>query len=154
MLFSTVALAELGALFVPLTAAFAVPNLPTQHQLSVSTNPTFVEGSIFRQQSSVNTLATSQEEFYIENDYHMENDFTPPFSGIATFAHLNWTNCFVPASDETFDIGIVGAPFDSGVTYRPGERFGPLGTRSGSRRLDPGMAYRQVFTTSMRRIHN
>ncbi|KAJ5796736.1 uncharacterized protein N7518_005276 [Penicillium psychrosexuale] len=137
----SVALAGLGALFVPLTAAFVVPKVLTQHQLSASTDSSFLESSIFRPQSSADTFTTGQYEFHIESDYHIENDFTPPFSGIATFAHLNWTNCFVPASDETFDIGIVGAPFDLGVTYRPGERFGPLGTRSGSRRLDPGFAY-------------
>lgn len=137
-------LTGLGLLPISLTAAFAVPNAREQQQLSAFTHRTFLEGSIFRQQSNVNLLLTGQDEFYLENDFHLTNDFTPPYSGIATFAHLNWTNCFSSASDESFDIGIVGAPFDLGVTYRPGERFGPLGARSGSRRMDPGFAYRQV----------
>ncbi|CAI7654546.1 unnamed protein product [Penicillium bialowiezense] len=132
-------LTGLGLLPISLTAAFAVPNAREQQQLSAFTHRTFLEGSIFRQQSNVNLLLTGQDEFYLENDFHLTNDFTPPYSGIATFAHLNWTNCFSSASDESFDIGIVGAPFDLGVTYRPGERFGPLGARSGSRRMDPGM---------------
>lgn len=134
--------ASLGLVPVALGAALVVPDAHMQQQLSASTQSTFLSGSIFRQHSDVNVLSTGQDEFYIENDFHLTNDFTPPYSGIATFAHLNWTNCFVPASDESFDIGIVGAPFDLGVTYRPGERFGPLGARSGSRRLDPGFAYR------------
>ncbi|KAL3473272.1 arginase family protein [Aspergillus californicus] len=129
-----IALAGLGPLFA-LTAAFAVPNDLPQQPLSAPGRSSFLDGSIFRQQPDVNVFTGGQDEF------HIENDFTPPYSGIATFAHLNWTNCFVPASDESFDIGIVGAPFDLGVTYRPGERFGPLGARSGSRRMDPGFAY-------------
>ncbi|KAE8168354.1 arginase family-domain-containing protein [Aspergillus tamarii] len=64
-----------------------------------------------------------------------------PYEGIATFAHLNWTNCYNANNDNTFDIGIVGAPFDLGVTYRPGARFGPAGARMGARRLSPSMGY-------------
>ena len=63
------------------------------------------------------------------------------YSGIDTFAHLNWTNCFAPESDGTFDIAIVGAPFDLGVTYRPGARFGPTGARMGARRLNPSWGW-------------
>jgi len=38
--------------------------------------------------------------------------------------------------DETagFDIAILGFPFDTAVSYRPGARFGPYAIRSGSRR--------------------
>lgn len=79
------------------------------------------------------------------------DDFTEdvPYAGIATFAHLNATNCFAREADRSFDIGIVGAPFDLGVTYRPGERFGPAGTRMGSRRLAPSMAYRYVHVVKL-----
>lgn len=65
-----------------------------------------------------------------------------PYIGIPTFAHLDWINCFSPKHSGEFDIGIVGAPFDLGVTYRPGARFGPSGARMGSRRLAPNMAFR------------
>lgn len=58
------------------------------------------------------------------------------------FTHLNWTNCFSPDNDGVFGIGIVGAPFDLGVTYRPGASFGPSGARMGARRLAPSMGYR------------
>lgn len=54
----------------------------------------------------------------------------PRFAGPSTFARL-------PRLDEvdSADIVIVGVPFDSGVTYRPGARFGPLAVRAASRLL-------------------
>jgi agmatinase len=56
----------------------------------------------------------------------------PRFAGPATFARL-------PRLDEVqrADIAIVGVPFDSGTTYRPGARFGPSAIRQGSRLLRP-----------------
>lgn len=59
------------------------------------------------------------------------------FGGVDTFAHLPYAECFNPDSfeKEAYDIAIVGAPFDSGVSFRPGARFGPHGIRAGSRRL-------------------
>jgi agmatinase len=43
----------------------------------------------------------------------------------------------LPRRDEVdrYDIGILGVPFDSGVTYRPGARFGPIAIRNASRLL-------------------
>lgn len=54
----------------------------------------------------------------------------PRFAGPSTFARL-------PRRDEVeqADIAIVGLPFDSGVTYRPGARFGPIAVRAASRLL-------------------
>ena len=44
------------------------------------------------------------------------------FSGISTFAHLPHQRCLT--NPETpFDIGIIGAPFDTAVTYRPGTQI-------------------------------
>lgn len=56
----------------------------------------------------------------------------PRFAGAPTFARL-------PRLDEvsSCDIAVVGVPFDSGVTYRPGARFGPGAIRQGSRLLRP-----------------
>jgi agmatinase len=56
----------------------------------------------------------------------------PRFAGAPTFARL-------PRIDEvgSCDVAIVGVPFDSGVTYRPGARFGPGAIRQGSRLLRP-----------------
>lgn len=50
-----------------------------------------------------------------------------------TFAHLPYEKCLTNG-DETFDIGIIGVPFDTAVTYRPGARFGPRAIRSASAR--------------------
>ncbi len=38
---------------------------------------------------------------------------------------------------EPFDIGIIGAPFDTAVSYRPGARFGPRAIRAASARQMP-----------------
>lgn len=56
-----------------------------------------------------------------------------PYQGIKTFAHLPFTECLLNRS-ETFDIAVVGVPFDTAVTYRPGARFGPQGIRQSSQR--------------------
>lgn len=56
----------------------------------------------------------------------------PRFAGIATFARL-------PRLDEVgkANVAVVGIPFDSGVSYRPGARFGPAHVREASRLLRP-----------------
>jgi guanidinobutyrase / D-arginase len=56
----------------------------------------------------------------------------PRFAGPTTFARL-------PRLDEVdrCDLAIVGIPFDSGTTYRPGARFGPAAIRQGSKLLRP-----------------
>ncbi|KAK4110352.1 arginase family protein [Canariomyces notabilis] len=64
-------------------------------------------------------------------------------SGPATFANIPYVNCF--SADSTakaeYDIAILGAPFDTGVTGRPGARFGPQGIRAGSWRIYPEYAW-------------
>ncbi|CAN5539890.1 agmatinase [soil metagenome] len=56
----------------------------------------------------------------------------PRLAGPATFARL-------PRLDEVdhFDVAVVGVPFDAGVSYRPGARFGPAHIRQSSRLLRP-----------------
>ena len=56
----------------------------------------------------------------------------PRYAGFATFARL-------PRLEdvEDHDIAVVGVPFDAGVTYRPGARFGPAYIRQASRLLRP-----------------
>ena len=56
----------------------------------------------------------------------------PRFAGPPTFALL-------PRRDEVgrCDVAVVGVPFDSGTSYRPGARFGPAAVRQGSRLLRP-----------------
>ncbi|WP_037576246.1 agmatinase [Phaeacidiphilus oryzae] len=57
---------------------------------------------------------------------------TPRYAGFATFARL-------PRLDEVpaADVAVVGVPFDTGVSYRPGARFGGNAIREASRLLRP-----------------
>ena len=56
----------------------------------------------------------------------------PRYVGEATFARL-------PRLSEVAraDVAVLGVPFDSGVSYRPGARFGPGHIRESSRLLRP-----------------
>jgi agmatinase len=56
----------------------------------------------------------------------------PRYAGAATFARL-------PRIDEvaSYDVAVLGAPFDGGVSYRPGARFGPSAIRQASRNIRP-----------------
>lgn len=61
------------------------------------------------------------------------------FGGIVTYAGFPTFNCFDKEQfDKQIDIAVVGAPFDTGVSYRPGARFGPDAIRLGARRLGHG----------------
>jgi agmatinase len=42
------------------------------------------------------------------------------FTGIGSFAHLDYVKCLTTPT-EAFDIAILGAPFDTAVSYRPGQ---------------------------------
>lgn len=64
----------------------------------------------------------------------------PRFAGPATFARL-------PRRDQVdrCDVAVLGIPFDSGTTYRPGARFGPMAIRQATRLLrayHPGLDVR------------
>jgi agmatinase len=56
----------------------------------------------------------------------------PRYAGPPTFARL-------PRLDEVAraDVAVLGVPFDSGVSYRPGARFGPGHVRASSKLLRP-----------------
>jgi agmatinase len=56
----------------------------------------------------------------------------PRFAGPDTFARL-------PRLEEVgrASVAVLGVPFDSGVSYRPGARFGPAAIRTGSKLLRP-----------------
>jgi agmatinase len=65
--------------------------------------------------------------------YEPVNSFeTPRFSGVRTFMRLPNTQDL-----ENADVAIVGAPFDTGASFRAGARFGPEGIRSASHLLRP-----------------
>jgi agmatinase len=56
----------------------------------------------------------------------------PRFAGAATFARM-------PEIDRVgrYDVAVLGVPFDSGTSFRPGARFGPTAVRQASRHLRP-----------------
>ncbi len=56
----------------------------------------------------------------------------PRYAGPDTFARLPTLEYVGRA-----DVAVVGVPFDSGVSYRPGARFGPAAVRAGSKMLRP-----------------
>ncbi|TRW86148.1 agmatinase [Mycolicibacterium sp. 018/SC-01/001] len=62
----------------------------------------------------------------------VDASITPRYAGPATFAK-------VPRLDQVTcaDIVVAGVPFDAGVSYRPGARFGPSYVREASRLLRP-----------------
>ncbi|GAA0191796.1 agmatinase [Glutamicibacter creatinolyticus] len=57
----------------------------------------------------------------------------PRYAGLSTFARL-------PQIGQVpdYDIAILGVPFDTGTSFRPGARFGPSAVREASRLLRPG----------------
>lgn len=57
----------------------------------------------------------------------------PRFAGPDTFARLPR----LADVNGKAAVAVLGVPFDSGVTYRPGARFGPGGVRAGSKLLRP-----------------
>lgn len=56
----------------------------------------------------------------------------PRFAGASTFVRL-------PTVDDchTYDVAVLGAPFDNGTSFRPGARFGPIAVRTASRNIRP-----------------
>jgi len=62
---------------------------------------------------------------------HNPGPWQPRFSGMRTFARFPYSR-----SLDRVDVAIVGIPFDTGVTYRPGARFGPAAVREHSSRIE------------------
>jgi agmatinase len=56
----------------------------------------------------------------------------PRYSGVRTFAR-----CPHVRDPEGVDVAVVGVPFDTATSYRPGARFGPEAIRAGSTLLRP-----------------
>ncbi len=63
----------------------------------------------------------------------------PRFAGPDTFARLPRLN-----EVERAAVAVLGVPFDSGVSYRPGARFGPSAIRAGSKLLRPYHPFLEV----------
>lgn len=65
---------------------------------------------------SSHTLGTA-----VESDWQRKygEQFDMPFSGPLSFSHLPYHLC-LDDNAIAFDIALLGMPFDTGVTYRPG----------------------------------
>ncbi|KAI9702612.1 MAG: hypothetical protein M1836_001092 [Candelina mexicana] len=100
------------------------------HLLTVSVVPVLTATHSAPGHNSVNgeTSAAAQQE-----ELERKWDSEWGFSGISTFAHLPHVKCLTHP-EERYDIAIVGAPFDTAVSYRPGARFGPRAIRAASAR--------------------
>jgi len=68
----------------------------------------------------------------VENVGPVDATVVPRYAEPATFARL-------PRLDQVSraDVAVLGVPFDAGVSYRPGARFGPGHIRAASRLLRP-----------------
>lgn len=74
----------------------------------------------------------------------------PRFAGVATFCRFPLIDA-VPPHQQPVDWALYGIPFDGGVTYRPGARFGPRAVREASQYIKPvhlehGVNIAQVFS--------
>lgn len=75
---------------------------------------------------------------------------TPRYAGLATFCRLPRIED-VPAHQQPIDWALYGVPFDGGVTYRPGARFGPRAIRNESQyvklsHLEHGVSLPHLFS--------
>ncbi len=79
----------------------------------------------------------TQHRFTLEDKDDIDIVTGSQFNGLRTFANLPYVNCFsdAEAKGKKYDIAIMGAPFDTSVTARPGARYGPGGIRIGSQRM-------------------
>jgi agmatinase len=64
----------------------------------------------------------------------------PRYTGIRTFARFP----HVPDELEQVDAAVIGVPFDTATTMRPGARFGPAGIRDASMLLRPWNTAQEV----------
>jgi agmatinase len=64
----------------------------------------------------------------------------PRYTGIRTFARFP----HVPDDLDGVDVAVIGVPFDTATTMRPGARFGPAGIRDASMLLRPWHPQQEV----------
>src|SRR5262245_56816357 len=76
-----------------------------------------------------------------------DSEQIPRYAGLTTFAR-------VPQAQEVehVDVGVLGVPFDSGVSYRPGARFGPSAVREASRLLQGYNQFQDVTPFDVQQV--
>lgn len=74
-------------------------------------------------------------------------DIIPRYAGLSTFARL-------PRLEDVsrYDVAVLGVPYDSGTSYRPGARFGPAHIRQSSRLLRPYNPYQEVAPFAVQQV--
>ena len=98
----------------------------------------------------VNGAVADQTPLHLGPNYTGEVfdlDTDLPFSQPVTFAHLPWQRCLSSTHHLTspLDIAILGFPYDTSTSYRPGARFGPRGIRAASSREKKGRSFNSVW---------
>src|SRR2546423_5332708 len=73
---------------------------------------------------------------------------SPRFSGIRTFRRLPDE----PRPENGAEVAVVGIPFDTAASFRPGARFGPSGIRDISVLLRPSNQHHQVNALEVLRV--
>ena len=66
------------------------------------------------------------------DDNNLDNIRTPRYTQISTFMRLPYNDYRTSTNLNEVDIGLIGIPFDGGVTNRPGARLGPKAVREAS----------------------
>ena len=76
-----------------------------------------------------------------------DSEQMPRYAGLTTFARL-------PRAEDVshVDVGVLGVPFDSGVSYRPGARFGPSAVREASRLLQGYNQFQDVAPFQVQQV--
>lgn len=98
----------------------------------------YIETGRGRQQDPFSALVNDPEQNPIDDDIDIVTG--SQFHGLKTFANLPYVNALSDqeAEHNQYDIAVLGAPFDTSTSGRPGARYGPGGIRIGSQRMFPG----------------
>merc|ERR1719329_1896987 len=125
---------------------------PAYEGLNVPRQPRFMRPSAVAGQADEEDPATQLGEVVLNGRVFqstldgkvigsMSPAHAPRFAGISTFARLAQPHELNPGTE--IGIAIVGVPFDSGCSFRPGARFGPESVRANSRLLRPYLIAQQ-----------
>lgn len=116
-------------------------------RLSLWSIAVFHQAAINAREITFPPVSGYSSQYILPQGYSEPDISHAKFAGLTTYANLPYVHCLAPEAHdvEPFDIAILGAPFDTGVTGRPGARFGPQGIRSGSRRIRSDAAW-SIYT--------
>lgn len=98
-----------------------------------------INGYIQRQRPLGSGSTPHTNNYNYDDDDDIDIVTGSQFHGLKTFAGLPYVNALSDEEAELnpYDIAILGAPFDTSTSGRPGARYGPGGIRIGSQRIFP-----------------